>query len=312
MSVFTPVGRAELGSWLEPFGVGKLLAYAGIPTGIENTNFFVTTSHGEFVLTLFETLDAGQLPYYLDLLVHLSARGIPCPCPLAADGSLIHILADKPASLATRLPGVSLETVTPAHCAQIGALLARLHLAAAEYPAQLADPRDAAWRERTAAAVLPRLAAEEAAALRAEVARHAERDGSQLPGGPIHADLFRDNTLFAGANLSGIVDFYSAYNGAWAYDVAVTLNDWCVDDARCIDLPRASALLGAYAAIRPFTSAEQTAWPELLRLAALRFWLSRLYDFHFPRPGEMTYAKDPGHFREVLAGHAARTLQLPT
>lgn len=312
MSVFTPVSRAELAAWLEPFQVGELRDFAGIPTGIENSNFFVTTASGRYVLTLFETHGAEQLPYYLDLLVHLAGHGLPCPRPLATAGQFVRELNGKPASLATRLPGASLEQPQPGHCAQVGATLARLHLAGASYSARLENPRGAAWRAATAVAVLPCLVEADAQLLKEELAWQAGQNYQNLPCGVIHADLFRDNTLFDGEWLSGIVDFYSACNDAWMVDVAVTVNDWCVTPERRIDPLRLAAFLDAYAAARPFSDAERAAWPGLLRAAALRFWLSRLYDFHFPRPGELTYAKEPGHFRDILAEHAQHPLQLTT
>lgn len=312
MSVFTPVSRAELADWLEPYRIGNLLDFSGIPTGIENTNFYVTTTAGRYVLTVFENLAAAQLPYFLDLLDHLAAHGIPCPRPLCAAGSLVQTLKGKPACLATRLSGVSLEEPLPGHCAQIGAALAQMHLAGAAYPEHLANPRGASWRRETAARLMPYLAEREAQSLKEELNRQAGLHYENLPGGPIHADLFRDNTLFEGEQLSGIVDFYSACNDAWLYDVAVTVNDWCIAPTRRLDPLRTAALLGAYAAVRPFSDAERAAWPDILRAAALRFWLSRLYDFHFPRPGELTYAKDPGHFRDILAEHAVHPHQLST
>ncbi|MBS4097263.1 MAG: homoserine kinase [Sulfuricella sp.] len=312
MSVFTPVSQAELVAWLEPFRVGALRDFAGIATGIENTNFYVVSSSGRYVLTLFETLDAAQLPYYLDLLDFLAAHGIPCPRPLVADGCYLRQLNGKPASLATCLPGASLEEPAPHHCAQVGTTMARMHLAGAAYPARHDNPRGAAWRAATGAGLLAHLPAAEARLLEAELAWQAAQSYESLPQGVIHADLFRDNTLFENDRLSGIVDFYSACNDAWLFDVAVAVNDWCVTPEWRLDPPRLAAFLDAYAAERPFTDGEREAWPGVLRAAALRFWLSRLHDFYFPRPGEMTYAKDPGHFRRILAEHVAHPSQLTT
>lgn len=312
MSVFTPVSRAELAVWLEPYQVGVLLDFSGIPTGIENSNFYVATTSGRYVLTVFETLSTAQLPYFLNLLDHLAGHGIPCPRPLSGAGGMIQMLNGKPACLATCLPGASLETPQLEHCAQIGRVLAQLHVAGTGYPAHLSNPRGVSWRRVTAARLLPHLAGRDVQLLNDELDWQASQNYADLPAGPIHADLFRDNTLFDGDQLSGIVDFYSACNDAWLYDVAVTVNDWCFTPERRIDPPRVAALLTAYAAVRAFSDAERAAWPGLLRAAALRFWLSRLYDFHFPRPGELTYAKNPGHFRDILAEHVAHPQQLTT
>lgn len=311
MSVFTPVSRDELAAWLKHYSLGSLVDFQGIASGIENTNYFVTTSHGRYVLTLFEKLGPGELPYFINLLVHLAAHGIPCPRPVAdLDNRFLGTLNGKPACLATRLEGASPETPDAEQCAQIGELLADLHLAGRSYPARMADPRGPAWRRQTAARLLPVLPEGEAILLTAELEYQEAQDFAGLPSGPIHADLFRDNTLFEESRLSGAIDFYLACDGYWAYDLAVAANDWCVLPGGRLDAPRLAAMAEAYRRIRPFTDVERAAWPTLLRAAALRFWLSRLYDAYFPRPGELTYAKDPGHFRRILETHVAEPSRL--
>jgi len=301
MSVFTPVAPEQLSAWLKHYCVGTLLQMQGIAAGIENTNYFVTTTGGSYVLTLFEKLTPIELPFYLGLIAHLAQHGIPSPAP-AADlkGRLFSELNDKPAALMSRLPGNVVTAPEPAHCSEVGNTLADIHLAGQSYQGRLDNPRGLRWCRETAPKVSPFLDAKGAALLHSELEFQALSRRDDLPRGPIHADLFRDNVLFAGSRIGGVIDFYFAGIDCLLFDAAVTLNDWCVHPGGEIDTPRAHALLGAYHARRPFSAAERDAWPVLLRSAALRFWLSRLYDFYLPRPGELVHAHDPEHFRRIL------------
>lgn len=304
MSVYTAVSQPELAAWLRNYSVGALEALEPIKTGIENTNYFVTTAQGRYVLTLFERLPAAELPFYLNLMAHLARHGIPCPAPVAdLNDAYLGELNGKPAALVTRLPGRSLERPGPEACAALGALVARMHLAARSYGAYLDNPRGPRWWRLAARDLEPFVAAGERRLLEAELAFQARQRFPDLPRGPVHADLFRDNALFEGARLSGVFDFYFAGVDCLLYDLAVCANDWCLADPardRRLDAARVQALLGAYAALRPFTAQERDAWPAMLRAAALRFWLSRLHDRHLPRPGELVHAHDPGHFRDIL------------
>lgn len=304
MSVYTPVSQDELAAWLRGYAVGALHKLEPIKSGIENTNYFVTTAQGRYVLTLFERLPAAELPFYLDLMAHLARHGIPCPAPIAnlADGYLGR-LNGKPAALVTRLPGASIERPGANECAELGMLLARMHLAGRSYGAYLENPRGPRWWRVAAREVEPFLDAGQRALLAAELAYQSGQRFPDLPRGPVHADLFRDNALFEGTRLSGVFDFYFAGVDCLLYDVAVCANDWCLADPRAdrrLDPALVGAFLGAYAGLRPFIAQERAAWPALLRAAALRFWLSRLHDLHLPRPGELVHAHDPGHFREIL------------
>ena len=304
MSVFTPVSEAQLGQWLARYSVGHLRALEPIASGIENTNYFVTTEQGRFVLTLFERLPAEELPFYLGLMSHLARHGIPCPAPIAdlSDG-LMSTLNGKPAALVTRLSGASVERPDADACAELGSLLARMHLAGRSYGGYLENPRGPKWWRVAAQAVTPFLDAEKAALLEEELRTQGLHRFPDLPRGPVHADLFRDNALFDGGRLSGVIDFYFAGVDCLLFDCAVCANDWCLRDPKAdrrLDEARALAFLSAYAAERPFTALERGAWPVMLRAAALRFWLSRLYDFHLPRPGMLVHAHDPEHFREIL------------
>lgn len=308
MAVYTPVSRAQLEPWLKTFDLGALTALEGIGSGIENTNFFVDTDRGRYVLTLFERLRADELPYYLGLMSHLAARGLPCPAPIAnRRGQTLGTLNGKPAALVTRLAGASCIWPTPAQCAEIGTLLAKMHLAAADYPVSHPNPRGLDWQCHAADEVAPFLDPDTATLLTDEirVQRACAEDHRALPGGPVHADLFRDNVLFEHEAVGGVIDFYFACNERWLYDLAVTCNDWCIDDAGDLDPLRLGPLLAAYTAVRPMGAAERRAWPTMLCAAALRFWVSRLHDLYLPRPAEVLTPKDPRHFEHILRRHRA-------
>lgn len=296
MSVYTTVGRSELADWLRPLGLGELLEHAGIAAGMQNSNYFVTTASGRYVLTLFEHIDAAALDFYLALMDHLAVRGIPCPQPLADHaGRRWRTLAGKPAALLSCLPGGPLETPSAVDCEKLGEMLARLHLAAADLAEPLPNPCGAAWRARVGAWLLPQVTPAERELLADELAFQAAQDYSALPQGVIHADLFRDNVLWApDGRLSGVLDFYFAGADAWLFDLAVVANDWCFTDATL------AALLAGYAAQRPLTPAEMAAWPAMRRAAALRFWLLRLEVRHRPRAGEVVTIKDPDDFARLL------------
>lgn len=304
MAVFTRVSEADLTGWLRDYSLGQLLELQGIASGIENTNYFVTTTHGRFVLTLFEKLTADELPFYLNLMAHLARHGIPCPCPVAnRSNQFLGSLNGKPACIVSRLSGKSTTTPNSEQCAAIGAMLAQMHLAGQGFSQVMPNPRGAAWRAATAPQVRSFLDAAQAALLDSEVALHAQQNWAHLPQGVIHADLFRDNVLLEGDRVGGLIDFYFACSDALLYDMAITLNDWCMNADGALDTARAQIFLRAYHAVRPLQDSECAAWPLMLRLAALRFWLSRLFDMHLPRDGELVNAHDPRHFERVLKNH---------
>ena len=315
MSVFTPVSESQLAAWLKGYSVGEPAALEPIAAGIENTNYFVTTSQGRYVLTLFERLPAAELPFYLGLMAHLARHGIPCPAPIAdLNDRYLSSLNGKPAALVTRLQGASIAHPGAAECAELGALLARMHQAARSYGAYLENPRGAKWWRVAAGEVRPFLDAPRAALLEAELLFQAQHRFPDLPRAAVHADLFRDNALFTGARLSGVIDFYFAGVDCFVYDLAVCANDWCLADPdrdRRLDERKTRALLDAYEAVRPLQKAERDAWPVMLRAAALRFWLSRLHDKHLPRPGELVKVHDPEQFRDILELRAAPGARSP-
>ena len=311
MSVFTPVTPEQLSAWLSHYSIGALTRLEGIAAGIENTNYYVTTTHGRYVLTLFEKLKAGELPYYLNLMAHLARHGIPSPQPIANLGNeYLGELNGRPAAIVTCVPGRDLQQVDAGHCATIGGLLAQMHLAGASYRAEMPNPRGARWWRAAMPNVLPFLDARAAALLQEEVRFQALYRCEDLPRGVIHADLFRDNVLWDSDHVGGIIDFYFACNDTLLYDVAIAVNDWCGTDSGELEHARTTALLAAYHRVRPFTAIERGAWPVLLRAGALRFWISRLYDLYLPRPGLLTHAKDPREVQRVLEHHVACEAEL--
>jgi len=314
MAVYTEVSADEADALLRQLKLGTLKTLQACSGGIENTNYFLTAiSNGEtrdYVLTLFERLTFQQLPFYLHLMKHLAQRGIPVPEPNANEqGDLVFEVKGKPAAVVNKLRGKSELAPTPAHCALVGSTLARMHLAGRDFPLTQPNLRGLAWWNQTAPVVLPYLSVSQAALLQSELAYQnhiaASSSYSALPRGPIHADLFRDNVMFENLNgeprLSGFFDFYFAGVDSWLFDMAVCLNDWCVNFATSThNLDRFQSLLRAYDAVRPLQAPERLLLPAMLRGAALRFWISRLWDYHLPRVASVLKAHDPNHFEQVL------------
>jgi len=312
MSVFTTVTADELTAWLGRYPVGTLVSHEGIAAGIENTNYFVTTSRGRFVLTLFEKLKTEELPFYLGLMDHLAERGVPSAKPVRdQNGGFLGWLKGKPAALVRFLSGSDLTEPAADHCARVGAVLAEIHRAGSSYENKMINPRGPRWWKSVMPEILPFLGPEDTALLTEEVRFQSLYRFEDLPQGAIHADLFRDNVLWENGHISGVIDFYFACTDRLLYDVAIAINDWCIEPGGTLDRSRTHALLEAYRRIRPFTAIERGAWPVMLRAAALRFWVSRLYDFYLPRPGELTHAKDPHHFRRILSSHVTHERDLP-
>ncbi|MGJ8668908.1 MAG: homoserine kinase [Oceanococcus sp.] len=311
MSVFTPVSEPELTAYLKNYELGELRQYRGIEEGIENSNFFLSTSQGEFVLTLFERTPEKDLPYFLGVMNHLSAAGIPSAGAMTQrNGQILGRLNGRASAIVERLPGAGVDLPNASQGAALGGMLARLHVAAADFSGQRNNCRASSWWTPELPRLLDVLPAEQAQLLQDEVAFQAAHAQEALPGGVIHADLFRDNALFDGDKLTGIIDFYYACNDAWLYDLAVCVNDWAINATGQLQVRVYQALVTGYQQQRALSEAEQAAWPVQLRRAALRFWLSRLLDWHFPRGGELTYSKDPAEFERVLRDHRAQVPSL--
>lgn len=313
MSVFTRVTESEVSAWLTRFSVGTARALTPISEGIENTNYFLSTTDGEFVLTLYERVPAEDLPFYLNFTAHLARSGVAVPTPIAdRTGALFSILNGRPAALTQRIAGRPVMQPDVLHCTAVGRELGRLHNASRAFRTRISNKRGPGWTLSTSRAVRPFVSADQNALIENELKFQRERRQTRLPNGAIHADLFRDNVLFDGDVLSGLIDFGFAATDEFAYDLAITANDWCVVPGGEFDDARLHALLAAYVSERPLTEAEQVAWPALLRAAAIRFWLSRLYDLHLPRAAELNTPHDPAVFENILRLRIARPGFWPT
>ena len=316
MAVFTPVTQEQAALLMSQLGLGELTDLKGIEGGIENTNYFATTDLGEYVLTLFERLNHEQLPFYLFLMKHLAEKGIPVPNPAAnRDGDILHTLCDKPAAVVNRLLGKSQLAPDAVHCAEVGAMLARMHFAGEDYNRSQPNLRGLAWWNDTVPVVLPFLDEGQASLLQSELAyqNHIAQGAAYqaLPKGPVHADLFRDNVMFEGEKLTGFFDFYFAGHDTWLFDLSVCMNDWCIDLNSGEHVPdRALAMLNAYQEVRPLRPAERQLLPAMLRAGALRFWISRLWDFYLPRDAAMLKPHDPTHFERVLRARLTSPFKL--
>ncbi|MEO8155308.1 MAG: homoserine kinase [Rhizobacter sp.] len=306
MAVFTEVSFEEAAQLIARLDVGALTALKGIASGIENTNYFADTAQGRYVLTLFERLSFEQLPFYLHLMKHLARHGIPVPEPQAdAGGEILHSVCGKPAAVVNRLSGSHQLAPDASHCESVGAMLARMHLAGADYSCQQPNLRGLAWWGETVPVVTPFLAPIQRALIEDELAFQQQFGASAahaaLPRGPVHADLFRDNVMFEGHQLTGFFDFYFAGVDTFLFDIAVCLNDWCTDlESGRLAEERAVAFVAAYNAVRALSSGERRLMPAMMRAAALRFWVSRLWDLHLPRDATVLTAHDPTHFERVL------------
>jgi homoserine kinase type II len=319
MAVYTQVSFDQANAYFQTLGLGPLTRLEGCAGGIENTNYFADTAQARYVLTLFERLSPEQLPYYLRLMRHLAQHGIPVPDPAAnAQGQLLHSLQGRPSCVVSLLAGKSELQPNADHCVQVGAMLARMHLAGRSFDMQQPNLRGLDWWKRTVPEVLPFVTPAQSALLQSELgAQEALAQSAQyadLPRGPIHADLFRDNVMFAPDaqgrdQLTGFFDFYFAGNDAWVFDIAICLNDWCVDMASGVaDTARTHAFMQSYTSVRPLQASDAAVFASMLRAAALRFWLSRLWDLHLPRQAAMLKAHDPAPFERILRQQIAHPL----
>ena len=305
MSVYTEVGRDELITFLSDYAVGELVSYQGISDGIENTNYFVTTQQGQFVLTLFEHHEFGELAYFLDVMTYFYKHDVPSAHPAAdKQGHYLKKLCGRPAALVMRLSGRGVNTVASiAQCTAIGDVLGQMHVVGQQFQSRRPTERGSVWRQQIADRLLALVDKDSADLLANELAFQSGYADLDLPAGVTHSDLFRDNALFDGDELKGIIDFYYACDEYLLYDLAVAVNDWCVDQDGRLEQARYQALMSAYTQQRSLIESEIANWNLILRAAALRFWLSRLQDKHFPREGELTQIKNPDAFLKVLLQH---------
>jgi homoserine kinase type II len=309
MAVYTAIDEASLGAFLAAYDLGALARFHGIAEGVENSNYLVVTEGGRFILTLYEKrVDPADLPFFLGLMDHLAARGVPCPTPVHGrrDGAVLRSLCGRPAAMVSFLEGTSPRRVGASHCAALGRALAELHLAGAGFAGTRHNALSVrGWGSLFAAAragadrVLP--------GLEEEIARELDdlerRWPEDLPRGVIHADLFPDNVFFQGERLTGIIDFYFACVDILAYDLAICLNAWCFEPDGAFNITKARQMLAAYRAQRAFTAAELAALPLLARGAALRFLLTRLFDWQNQVAGALVKPKDPLEYLDKLRFH---------
>lgn len=313
MSVFTPLQRDELEDFLAPYGLGRLRSFEGIAAGSENSNFFVSLEQGEYVLTLIERGPSEDLPFFIELLELLHRHGLPVPYALRTDrGEALRTLAEKPAMLQPRLPGKHVASPNAHHCAEVGRLLARLHLATREQVIERRSDRGLDWMQEEGPSLAMTLHEDQLPLLRDGLAEIAELKPKilALPRANLHADLFRDNVLFEGSHLTGVIDFYNACSGPMLYDIAITVNDWCSHPNGELDEDRSEALLAGYSSLRHFTPAEAELWRPMLRVACVRFWLSRLIAAQ-KFAGQPVLVKDPEEFRRLLGGRQHCRSALP-
>ncbi|MGY2050726.1 homoserine kinase [Methylobacterium sp. JK268] len=308
MAVYTEVPDEALGAFLADYDIGGLLSYKGIAEGVENTNFFLHTTVGSYILTLYEKRVAEtDLPFFLGLMEHLAARGLACPLPIRnRAGAALGRLCGRPAVIVSFLDGVSVRRPGVRHCRALGRALARLHAAGADFPMRRPNALSvAAWRPLFAQAEgeADRVAPNLASRTREDLARLEAEWPRGLPGGVIHADLFTDNVFFIGEEVSGLIDFYFACTDAFAYDLAICLNAWCFEADGSFNRTKGQAMIGAYQSARPLGPDEVAALPVLCRGAALRFMLTRLVDWLNVPPGALVKPKDPLEYDRKLAFH---------
>jgi len=308
MAVYTDVSEDELIDFIARYDIGQLTSYKGIAEGVENSNFLVHTSAGSYILTLYEKrVQREDLPFFLTLMQHLSARGLSCPLPIKArDGTLLGEVAGRPAVIVSFLEGVWLRRPAPAHCREVGSGLASLHLAGRDFAMTRRNALTVdAWR------TLWQLSRDHAETVETGLVDEIESEldfleahwPSNLPVGVIHADLFPDNVFFLGDRLSGLIDFYFACTDLFAYDVSICLNAWCFEKDGAFNVTKARALLGGYDAVRPLDQPERDSLPLLARGSALRFFLTRLYDWLTVPEGSFVVKKDPLEYLRRLRFH---------
>lgn len=301
MSVYTSVSDDEMRALLTQYDIGEFVSLQGIAQGITNSNFFLHTDIGSYVLTVFEALQQNELPFYLQLTQHLSQHGVACPIPLAQkNGRLDAQLVGKPACIVSKLAGHDTAVPNEEQCFAVGQMMAKMHQASLSFPQTMSNPRYADWWSKSCEKLLPFLDDADGLLLQQEIDFLAKNPDTHLPSGIIHADLFRDNVLLDGNQVSGFIDFYYACQGSFVYDIAIAVNDWARHADNTLDTTLQAAFMRGYQSIRPLTQPENDYLLIAHRAGCIRFWVSRLLDFHFPAEGELTFIKDPNVFRDLL------------
>ena len=302
MSVYTRLTKEELEQLLSQYDIGNLVNIEGINEGITNSNFYLTTTKSKFILTIFEEPNLN-IEYAIDLMDMLSANQINCPIPIKTRKGLSVInVKNKPASIFSLLPGKTISSNIPTinMCKEIGNTIGRIHVNSKKFQKYDLGLRSSNWFEKTSKKLRDVLDDEDINLINKEIENQIYCTNTKLPSGVIHSDLFRDNAMFHNNKLSGVIDFYYACNGYYLYDLAIIVNDWCLTKDLGIDYERQSALMLAYNDVRKIEDLEKDMWPNVLRHAALRFWLSRLHDKFFPTDGEITHQLDPNEFKQIL------------
>ena len=315
MSVYTLLSAQDISELLVQYDIGELVGFKGIEGGVENTNYFIdVTRNGvqkRYVLTLFEYLPEKTLPFFIGFTDELNEGGVSVPNPVRdVEGDALHHVKGKPALIVPCFKGEHLKTLNPDHCSQIGKTLARIHLIGQNSGLRQENQRGISWLNKQQQRLKPLLAAKDASYMTEQwqsISQELEQ-ATNLPKGLIHGDLFHDNVLFAGNQITGVIDFYNACHDWLLYDLAVTANDWCINKDLSLDPLRCQAMTSAYASLRPFTEEEKQLWPLMLRLGAFRFWISRIITFLHPeeevdKAHEQSLTgnfKDPDEFRDIL------------
>ncbi len=311
MSVFTTVDHAQLKHFLKRYELDDISGFSPIPAGITNTNYYLDTDSSRYVLTLYEHHSNDELDYMLGLQQHLADQAVACPAPVRdRRGDYYSSLNNRPAAIIHRMPGEVEIEPDCGHCAKIGTELARFHLAGQSFGKTRPNPRGVEWLYAASDMLEAELTQQDQLLLTTTLADFRDFDHESLARGAIHADLFHDNALFHNDSLGGIIDFDYACYDCLVLDLAVVLNDWCIDALGHLESKRVAALLDTYQQIRPLDQLEIKVLPLMLRFAALRFWLSRIYDKAFPLSGELTFVKDPEVFRNLLVLRIAEADQL--
>ncbi|MCE8052695.1 homoserine kinase [Halomonas daqingensis] len=303
MAVFTPLSDAQVAEFLRRFDVGELVFLAGVAGGTENSTFFVTTDRHELVLTLFEQGEHEELPFFVELLDYLDEHRLPVPGPVHdREGIALHSLAGKPSLLFPRLPGRHPMSPNLTQCRALGDALGRMHVVSQHFPGHRPNPRDLNWLTAMHHKVLGYLSPEDQTLMKDEVEIYQGvfGDAPELPHGALHGDLFRDNTLFEDDRLGGIIDFYNGCTGDLLFDLAIVINDWASGPDGRLDRARHDAIISAYQARRPLTATECEVWPTMLRMTALRYWLSRLLVVYVDPPAHDLTPHDPAQFHTIL------------